>query len=252
MNNALGSLESEIQFFKQKLAELKKKYTSNSNGFILLTKRLEELIRVYELYQDILDKLTHDKIDIESYDPTPNLTKEDLLQIDDIFDPEIKQVEDEIIDFYTYDSAYSTLEEFTLQVFVYFHTRRVLTQEKIRFLTGLSLGKVSEIVNFLIEMQVIEKLNRKQLAKIIPDKIKRQQIYALNSIQKSFFKSALKSGDRILQYKTKFEEFKNELISGESKLKTLNGYDNVLRVLDNYFKLISLIEKVGYLFEELS
>ena len=59
-------------------------------------------------------------------------------------------------------------------------------------------------------MQAIERLDKLKLKSIIPADKLRQQIYSMNSIQKSFFKSGLASGNKILQINTKFEKLKNE------------------------------------------
>lgn len=252
MNNAFGSLDKEIQFLDVKLLELTNKYSTDYKGFSLLSNRIEEVIRVFILYQKLLEKLENDNIEIKNKDSVLRLTKEDIKIIDDIFNPKIKQIEDEIIDFFLYNSAYSTLDEFTLRIFVYFLTRKVLTQKKLRYLTGLSLGKVSQVVNSLIELGMIEKVNKKEMSKIIPADKMRQHFYSMNSIQKGFFRSAINSEKRILQNKTKFEELRSELVANESELKNLNGYENVLEVLDNYFRLVSIFQNAEHLFKELT
>ena len=55
------------------------------------------------------------------------------------------------------------MEDLTMRVYVYFFTRNVLTQKKLRVLMGLSLGNVSQIINLLTELQVIERLDKKKL-----------------------------------------------------------------------------------------
>ena len=141
------------------------------------------------------------------------------------------------------------MDELTMRVYTYFFTRNVLTQKKLRSLTGLSLGKISLIVKFLIDMSVLERLNKKKKGSIIPADIMRQQIYSMNSVQKSFFKSALNSGKIFLQNKPRFEEIMSELVVNEAELKHLNGYENVLEVLKNYLRLFSTIKKIEQIYK---
>lgn len=250
MTNALGSLENEIQFLQTKLLELTNGFSPEFKGFVLLTSRIMKIIQTFSVYQKILEKLEDDTIKISSNEPILDITEEDIKKIDEVFDFEIKRVEDEIIDFFLYNSAYSTMEELTMRVYIYFFTRKVLTQKRLRELTGLSLGKISQIIKFLIEMGIIERLNKKKNKNIIPANKLRQKIYSMNSIQRSFFRSGLISGNKILKSKTKFEELKNELEINKTELMALNGYENIREVLDIYFRLFSIFHKVEQLFKE--
>jgi DNA-binding transcriptional regulator GbsR (MarR family) len=249
-NNAFGSLEKEIDYFKIKLTQLTDNFSSAQKGFNMLTNRLEELISIFELYQKILQKMQNPRLHVENNPIHSKLTKLDLLSIDEIYDPEIKQIEDEIIDFFQYESQYSTLEPLSLVVYVYFLLRKVLTQKKLRELTGLSLGKISQIINSQIEKEMIDKLNKKNYKSIIPADKKRQEIYAINSIRSSFFKSSIKSHDNILLSKQKFEKLRKELKTNASELKKLNGYEIILENVENYFNLLAVFEQAIEVFEE--
>lgn len=251
MFNALGSLDNEIKFLEIKQKELVNNYSPKCIGYNLLTNRINELIYVFGLYQKVVEKLEDDTIEIKTKDIAIDLTKEDLRNIDVVIDPEIKQIEDKIIDYFLYSSAYSTLDELTNRVYIYFFTRKVLTQKKLRYLTGLSLGKISQIVKQLIDVDTIEKLNKNENRTIIPADMKRQQIYTMISIQRSFFKSGLTSGKKILKNKSRFQELMSELVAYEAELKTLNGYDKVLEVLKNYFRLFMIFDKIEQIFKTL-
>ncbi len=251
MFHALGSLENEIKFLEIKQEELVNNYSPKYKGYKLLSNRIKELINVFGIYQKVVEKLKDDTIEIRTKDIAINLIEEDLRNIEVVIDPEIKQIEDEIIDYFLYNSAYSTLDELINRVYIYFFTRKVLTQKKIRYLTGLSLGKISQIVKFLISNGSIEKLNKNENRTIIPADMMRQQIYTMISIQHSFFKSGLASGKKILKNKIRFQELTSELVAYESEFKTLNGYDNVLEVLKNYLRLFMIFEKIELIFEKL-
>ena len=249
MNNALGSLENDIHFLEPKILELTNNYSPKLKGFDLLTNRINEIIRVFLLYQKTLEKFENNAIEISNKDTSVDLTEKDIRTIDEEFDPGIKLLENEIIDHFLYNSAYSTMEELTNHVYIYFFTRKVLTQKKLRELTGLSLGKISQIVKFLTEMDAIEILDKNELKSIIPADKLRLQIYSMNSIQTSFFKSALVSGNKILQSKTKFEKFYSELVEYKAELNVLNGYEKVLEVLDGYVKFFALVQEIMQIYK---
>ncbi|MCP4761371.1 MAG: helix-turn-helix transcriptional regulator [archaeon] len=250
MNNALGSLENDILFFKKKLSNLRENYNSTYKGFDLVSSRLEEIIRVFNIYQKLIENVEIEKPMIKKDEKINELTSQDFNGIDELFDPKIRQIEDEIIDFFLYESVYSTMDEFVLRVFVYFLIRKIFTQKKLRDLTGLSLGKISQVVNFLIEAGMIDKVSKKKIKKIIPvDKI-RQKFYSMNSIQTGFFRSGIVSGKKILMKKTEFEKLRNELISNESELRLLKGYKDVLKFLNSYFESTMVFEKLIKLFEQ--
>ena len=143
------------------------------------------------------------------------------------------------------------MDELFLEIYVYFFTRNVLTQEKIRQLTGLSLGKVSQIIGALIEINAIEELDKVKMHDIIPENKSRQKIYSMNSIQISFFKSALNSGNNILKSYNHFKSLRDELKIKKSKLKNRCGYNEVLQVLENYFKLMGFFDKSVKIFRDL-
>ena len=247
--NALGSLDKDIQFLNLKLLELNNKCSPDEMGFTLLSNRITEIIRVFGIYQKLLVKLDDDSIEIDNKDTALDLTLDDIRNVDITFSQKIMQLEDDIIVHFLYNSAYATMDELTMRVYTYFFTRNVLTQKKLRSLTGLSLGKISQIVKFLIDMSVIERLNKKKKGSIIPADMMRQQIYSMNSVQKSFFKSALNSGKIFLQNKPRFEEIMSELVVNEAELKHLNGYENVLEVLKNYLRLFSTIKKIEQIYK---
>ena len=102
------------------------------------------------------------------------------------FDPKIKEVENNIIDFFKYQSAYSTLKDYMLIIFVYFITRKILTQSKIKDLTGLSVGKISGVVNNLIKKGHIIYINKAEFRELIPKKLERQKLYGMVSIKNLF------------------------------------------------------------------
>ena len=124
--NALGSLDKDIQFLNLKLLELNNKCSPDEMGFTLLSNRIREIIRVFDIYQKTLVKLEDNSIEIDNKDTALDLTIDDIRNVDITFSQKIKQLEDDIIDHFLYNSAYATMDELTMRVFTYFFTRNVL------------------------------------------------------------------------------------------------------------------------------
>ncbi len=254
IDETLGRVTIEIRFFKEKISDLEKIITKNINGYDLLLNRLKEAIEIFELYHKILDIIQDlgSPIDINKYKiPQKNITRDDIKNIYREFNPKIKKIEEEIIDFYLYKSAYSTLNDFFLIIYVYFITRKVLTQEKIRELTGLSFGKVSQVINSLLKKQLIEKLNKKEYGNFIPKNKTQQIFYSMISIHNSFLHSGFNSLKEILKWEEEFGKIKSELIDNEKNLKFLNGYDKILKVVNKYLDLLPIYKKANLIFSKL-
>lgn len=258
IDDVLGTMSKEIIFFKKKIGDLSKNVNPSKKGYEFLLKRLKEAVKAFELYQSILEyvKLPEEtrskqfEFNEKSRDQS-GLKMQDFKSLKNDYDPEVKQIEDEIIDFFLYESAYSTLEEFTLIVYVYFLTRKILTQEKIRDLTGLSYGKVSEVVNALLEKKYIQKLDKSKHKNSLDDRFERQYLYAMPSIYRSFFESGINSFEDIIKWEENFKEIKKTLIQEKSHLQKLIGYDQVLQNAEQYLEVIPKYREVKQIFEKI-
>ncbi|MFX1274476.1 MAG: hypothetical protein ACFFBP_01035 [Promethearchaeota archaeon] len=251
---ALGTMEKEIEYFKVKIKDLENSSLTNKKGYKLLLKRLKDAIDVYEIYQNILEILKNPSSPVDlkfRRQHKKSLTFEDFNNITMQFDPKLKKIEDDIIDFFMYESAYSVLSEFTLMIYVFFITRGILTQERIRELTGLSLGKVSQVVNTLAKNGLIEKVDKEQYSEIIPEKLKRQTIYSMSSIKDSLFISGINSFKEMIKWENKFKIIKSEMTEDKEELGKLCGYKKILSSIDSYLEILPLYKKASSIFLEL-
>ncbi|MFW9988793.1 MAG: hypothetical protein ACFFC3_09075 [Candidatus Odinarchaeota archaeon] len=247
----LGSTENEIVFLKRKIKKLNNDNLEGMKGYTLILERLKHILDVFECYQKILETLKNPKAKVNlnlSEEYIKTLSLEDFNLIHTKFDPEIKQIEDDLLEFFMYESAYSTLSEFTLMIYTLFLTRKVLTQERIRELTGLSLGKVSQVVNALIKSGLIKKVDKDLHQDIIPEEIKRQTIYSMLSIKEAFFTSGIISLEEMLKWEDKFQQIKSELTNNKKSLEKLRGYTQVLNYIDKYLDIIPIYKKATSIF----
>ena len=249
-DDALGSLELEIQFFRQKIEELEQNYSPEDFGYNLLKERLKEALEVFETYQRLLNFLrSGENVGEQDFrlNMEKGLSKNDLIYLLKDFDPQIKRFEDSIIEFFKYQSAYSTLSDYMLNMFIYFLTRKVLTQDKIKKLTGLSSGKISQVVNRLLKKKFILEVNKDVFKKSLPENLERRKLYAMTSIKESFFQSGVDSLKEMLKWREKFTKMKDELRKMKDQCenhrihgKLSKAVEEILDLMVRYEKAISL------------
>ena len=250
---ALGTMESEIAFFNEKIMELESKSLKNKKGYGLILNRLKDALDVYECYQNIIRFLKN-----PSSKPNfnlkrkheRNLTSEDFNLIKLKFDPEIMEIEEAILNYFMFESAYSVLTDFSLKIYTLFLIRKVLTQEKIRKLTGLSLGKVSQVVNALLVKGYVMKVDKSKYGEIIPEEIKLQTIYSMSSILDSYFTSGINAFNEMLKWEDKFKKIRKELLENKNALIKLNGYEEALKFVNDYLDIIPTYKKATSLFSK--
>jgi len=69
------------------------------------------------------------------------------------FDPEVEKIEDRLINFFSKLPMFSVIDSYFVRIFGYFLSRKSLTQEYLRDLTGFSTGKISQEINNFLEMK---------------------------------------------------------------------------------------------------
>jgi DNA-binding transcriptional regulator GbsR (MarR family) len=86
------------------------------------------------------------------------MSSDDKLQDTPKFDPEIRAIEQEIVEFFaTKGSEFTGRHPITSKVMIYFYIRKKLTQRDLQSLTGFSAGTISKAVRQLLKMNMITK-----------------------------------------------------------------------------------------------
>ena len=150
--------------------------------------------------------------------------------VEDKFDPEIKKIEDEIIESLLKYTIFSVRSEITSKIIFYFVTRKDLTQSELQYLTGISAGKISQELNNLMEFNLI-KISKKS----------KPWVYSMESVVVETFSRAISLVRTNLKWETKFLEIKREMIDNKEKLSKLNGYDKVKDFIE-----VNLMRFSGY------
>ncbi|TFG03528.1 MAG: MarR family transcriptional regulator [Promethearchaeota archaeon] len=229
---SLDYINQAKKFLKKKRIELNEIPQLKADKFRPILKRFDELEQVIEIYVELFRVLSNpnEKINIKI---TPS-ESESLGFISDL-DPNMKLIENDIIEFFTHTPMFFGKQEIFSSIFVYFITRKTLTQKKIRKLTGLSAGKVSQEINKFLELGVIE----------IMDKAESGQLtYQMSSIASSFMEISHNVLSEYIKWKKKVEEIHEEMLEKKEDLINQNGFDEILKLVNLFLNIMPIYEKI--------
>ena len=147
------------------------------------------------------------------------------------FGPNIKKIEDELIQFMSLSPIFFTKDPFVNILRGYFITRKSLTQTEIQKLTKLSSGKISQVLKILKKWELIEKTNVSSTG---------EYTYTMESIEDAFLRYFnIIMGD-ILKWEKPLEEMKKKLEEGGENIKKLNGYEKISKLIDLFLIAIKI------------
>ncbi len=163
-----------------------------------------------------------------------------MMNNEEQFDPEVKKIENEIIETLLKYTVFSIRGEITSKILFYFITRKDLTQSELQYLTGFSAGKISQELNNFLEFNLI-KISKKS----------KPWIYTMESVVAETISRAISLLKTNLKWEPKFLEIKKELEDNREELQKLNGYDEVKDFLEVNLMRFSGFKKIIKLWEDL-
>jgi DNA-binding transcriptional regulator GbsR (MarR family) len=149
------------------------------------------------------------------------------------FDPEIRAIEQEIVEFFaTKGSQFTGRHLITSKVMIYFYVRKKLTQLDLQILTGFSAGTISKTVRQLLKMNIIAK-------ETIPGTHK--HIYTMEKLPfispRYFLLTESLMGDKIRE----LEEMKKTLDENREEMKKFETYHKSYETVTQLLKLLPTI-----------
>jgi DNA-binding transcriptional regulator GbsR (MarR family) len=149
------------------------------------------------------------------------------------FDPEIRAIEKEIVDFFaTKASGFTGRNPIVSKVMTYFYIRKNLTQLDLRILTGYSTGTISNAVHQLLKMNIITK-------ETIPGTHK--HIYKMEKLPfispRYFLMTESFMSDRIRE----LEEIKKTLDANREEMKKFETYHKSYETVTQLLKLLPTV-----------
>jgi len=163
------------------------------------------------------------------------LSKEKTDKFEITFDSEVYIVEEEIISSIMNNPLFQARDQFFLKTFGLFITRQYLTQKQIKQATGFSIGKVSEEVNNLLEMGMIQVAHTSKYGKIT------YEASHAGILLLSYIKNVL---DKIAKWQIKLKEMKEELEEKKEDLQDLHGYQIIYEKIVLYLQIITKYDKI--------
>ncbi|MFX0019946.1 MAG: MarR family transcriptional regulator [Promethearchaeota archaeon] len=146
----------------------------------------------------------------------------------EVLDPEIKEIEDQIIQFLVTNLFYR-YSHYSATILAYFLTREGLTQKHLQKLTGFSAGKISEELNRFIKIGYIE---RKKF-------IKGQYIYKMPEIGQFFRNIFFGVKEKMVKWEKRIKGIQNEL-KRQKDLQNLNGYDKINEAINLFVPIFDI------------
>ena len=150
-------------------------------------------------------------------------------------DKDVAKFEKELIEFMIRSPLFFDQNQIFSMIKSYFITRKYLDQASLRKITGLSAGKVSQELQNLIEMGLVEENKLDNSRKII---------YSMESIQKSFIASSINAVREIAEWQSKLRKIKEELDRDKEELQKLRGYNDIYKIVNLFSISLPLNEKM--------
>lgn len=221
---AIDNLISLEIYLKNKKETLNKLVEKSVKGAKKLTERIEELLESFKNYKTIFPS-KHSLADEDQKQTSSRETMlsrnedEEMIKIE--FDPEVYFIEDDILNQLITAPMFSMRDPMFIRILGLFMTRKHLTQETLKRITGLSSGKISEEVNKLLEYNLIYIAYTSDKGKIT---------YGADSFILLRFSRYILS--RLVEKVKELENLKLKLEKDKPNLESLKGYSQIYKIID--------------------
>ncbi len=158
------------------------------------------------------------------------------------FDPEIRQIEQEIVEFFAEKSLeFIGRHPIIATVLTYFDIRRRLTQQDLRNLTGFSAGTISRSVRQLLDMNVITR-------ETIPGTHK--HIYRMEKLPFTSARYFFRAEKLFEEIEKELKEMKDTLDTHAEEMKYLEGYQKTYTTITKLLEVMSTMPTFIALIDE--
>ena len=158
------------------------------------------------------------------------------------FDPEIHQIEQEIVEFFAEtDPEYSGRHPIIVTVMACFYIRRNLTQRDLQNLTGFSAGTISKSVRQLLDINMINK-------EVIPGT--HEHIYKMEELPFMSARIFLRTIKLLEELQEELKKTKETLDTNAKEMQNLNGYQRIYTITTQLLRIISPSQMIVTLIEK--
>ena len=158
------------------------------------------------------------------------------------FDPEIRQIEEEIVEFFAKtDPEFTGRHPIIVTVLAYFYIRRNLTQRDLQNLTGFSAGTISKSVRQLVDIDMITK-------EVIPGT--HEHIYKMEELPFMSARIFLRTIKLLEELQEELKKTKDTLDAHAKEMQNLNGYQRICNVTTQLLEIWSPSQMMVKFFEK--
>lgn len=238
---AINSIISMEGFLRTTLLKLKKLDEQGKKGAKLLSERILELLDSFELYKEFFPDLVKPP---EGGGQKKHIfqKKDNIEEVKEIeFDHDVYAIEDDIHNQLAASQMFSNRDPLFIKILGLFMTRKYLTQQALKNITGLSSGKISQEVNRLLEDGLIEKAEVTDKGKIT---------YGASSAGLILLKFSRSIINRFTKWENNIGDMKLEIENNEATLGNLKGYDQIYKLIIFLIEIVSLYKKSKSIMDE--
>ncbi len=152
------------------------------------------------------------------------------------FDSEVYKIEDDITNHFLNSPLLAGKDPLFVRILILFITRKNLTQATLREITGMSAGRISQDVNTLLDMDLIEIAETSKKGKIT---------YRAKSAGIVFLSMLNQLVGGYLDSEETLIEMKEDLEGNHTELGHLKGYKRLRQLTDVMIKIITSYKKTA-------
>ena len=152
------------------------------------------------------------------------------MTIKELFAPEIKEIENEIVNFLSTSPIFIGQNPLLKKIKAYFATRKDLTQSQLQELTGYSSGAISQALKELVKTGYIQKSRTSSTGEIT---------YSMESITLAYLTAHMDAIKVSMRLGEDLRMIKADLEYNGKELEELNGYDVLCKWVDMFLDIIA-------------
>ena len=152
------------------------------------------------------------------------------MTIKELFSPEIKEIENEIVQFLSTSPIFIGQNPLLKKIKAYFATRRDLTQSQLQELTGYSSGAISQALKELINTGYIQKSRTSSTGEIT---------YSMESIILAYLTAHVDAIKVSMKLGEDIKKIKSDLDNNKQELEELIGYNVLCKWVNIFLDIIA-------------
>jgi DNA-binding transcriptional regulator GbsR (MarR family) len=227
-------ISSSLQI-SNSLQEISVKDVSDVEFYNKFIKRMNEFMEFIFSYKNIIEKSisfhrknSNDKNNQKN--PSIDKNREDH---EEISNENIFSLEKKLISLIIKSPIFQFLKSDYIRISGYFITREKCTQKKLKSLTGYSIGHISQGLNKLLELEIIQSYKEKGV---------RKSTYIMNSIGYSLIKRYLVTIQKTNEFKPMLIGINEQLENRKEEWQKLNGYGQIKKFVEERIEMMEYFD----------